>query len=215
MGVETAIGLGLSALGAGISAKNTYDVNKQQDQSAAAAIRTQTDKQRQATGQVDQAIDKVGASTPEASREASLNAFLTQLQQSRAQVGGGVPITTGGSRFATDKATAGKDVNDYGTRTAALLSRINAPTLQRQQEQQGFAQLHSDLGETQRQSQAEDFLSQLRRRSIQPNPWADALSSTLSGVGSGIASNAGTKPPKKGYAPIDLNKGVTVTGSRY
>jgi hypothetical protein len=195
MGIETAVGLGLSALGAGINAKNQHDTAVKQDQNAAQSIISQAADQRKAASQVNQEIDKVGASTPEAARQASLNAFMTQLQQSRSQAGGGAN-EVGGSRFATDKASAGKEVTDFGTRTAALLSRINAPTLQRQQERQGMSQLGSDLSETQRQSQADQFLSQLRARTIQPNPWAEALGSTLGGVGSGLASNASTKPPK-------------------
>lgn len=196
MGVETLIGLGLSAAGAAYNAKQQQDTAKRQNDTAVAGLMQQAADQKQANAAVNQTVQKVAGSTPEAAREASLNSFLTQLQQSRAQANGDGTAVTGSNRYATDKASANADTANFGARTADLLSRITAPGMQRQQEGQAFAQLGSDVGTIQRQSQADQFLEELRQRSIQPNPWGSALASTLSGAGAGLSSYAGTKAPK-------------------
>lgn len=191
-----AIPYALSALGAGLSAKSQYDARKQQQDTATAGLIQQASDQKQANAAVNQAVQKTAGSTPEAARQASLNAFLTQLQQSRAQANGGDSAVTGSNRYTTGKAQAGSDINNFSNRTADLLSRITAPEMQRQQEAQTRAQLGSDIGTIQRQSQADQFLEQLRQRTITPNPWMNAGGELLSNAGTGLASYNGGKPPK-------------------
>lgn len=188
-----AIPLILSAVGTGASMYNNNQVQKRQEEATAEGLRQQQVRQQQADAAVASQINNVKNSSPEASREASTKAFMDQLQRSRQQA-----ITTGGGdRYGNELNAAGTDVDNYGKKVADTLARISAPELQRQGEAQQFARTASDLGGISRNSAADDFLTQLRLRSIRPDAGIGALGSLAGGVANGLASNGrGVKVPK-------------------
>lgn len=186
MGTELLVGAALAAAGAGVNAYNQNQTVKHQDEETARGIALQGQHQQDANVRVNQEVDAMKNSSPEASRASAANDFLEQLRRTRAQAVSG-PGAVKGSRYAADTADAQSSVSDLGTRTAGLLSRINAPAFQRQNEQQGFAQLSSDLGTIGRDSAADQFLTQLRLRQARPNAGVGLLGDALSGAGSAVA----------------------------
>lgn len=191
MGTEAAwVPLVIGAISAGASAYNTRQVAKDQDNAAAIGIQNQAKKQREADDRVSAEVEAMNQSSPEASRKQATDAFMTQLRRTRGQAVAGGPAGAS-DRYTADLASAEGDVNQFGTTTADTLARINAPALQRQGEAQGFARLSSDLSQIGRAAGGEQFLNELRLRSIRRNPWIDAGASIGGGVAGGMASSQG------------------------
>lgn len=218
MGAELLAALAASAVGAGVSAYNSDQTAKRQDETAAQGIMQQASRQREADSAVNQEAEALKKSNPDAARDAATVQFMDQLRRSRAQAEG-QPDVLGNSRFNTDtKAANAKNVG-IASNAASLMARINAPVQQRTAEGQSVAQLASDIGGISRNSQGDAFLTSLRERAIRPDAGLAATGDIISGIGSGIAANAGRygsgqplfKPGVK-YAPVDLGKGITVTG---
>lgn len=192
MGTEAIwIPLVASAVSAGVSAKQTHDVAKRQDNEAAAGIAAQANRQRQADARVSQEVQALESSTPEGERAAANQEFLTQLQKSRGQQYAGGKVGASSDEFATDTERGASNVVDFGKREAGIRSRISAPTRQRTNEQIGFGRLGGDLGSIGRNAGGDAFLSQLRMRGIGRNPWVDAAAGVGQGVASGMAQNTG------------------------
>lgn len=190
MGAGALIGAAIAAAGAGLHSVDEQHKAQQQDEQAAQGIRIQGVDQQKADAQVAQNIQKLQGSSPEADRANAANAFLTQLRRNSA-VATGAPVAGGSQRYKGDIANSTQGVADYGGNLADTESRILAPNLQRQTEGQNAQQLASNLSEVGRQSNADQFLSQLRLRGITNNPWLQAGGSVLEGVGNGISSNYG------------------------
>jgi hypothetical protein len=209
MGSEVLIPLAISALGAGAQWYGSDQALKSQDRAAAQGIQTQAANQRQADYAVNASVDKLGQSSPEASRVTATNDFLGQLRRNRSQATPGA--TPGGSsRYESDMAGAGKDVADFGTQEAGILGRVNAPAMQREQEGISFNRLHSDLNQIGRNSAGDQFLTQLRMRSAQPNPWLNAAGSVAQGAATGMAGRPGTTTPRTGtpIPRVDTPRGI-------
>lgn len=192
MGTEAAwIPAVIAAVGAGASAKNTYDTAKRTDNEAAAGIAAQAQKQRQADSRVNQEVQQLQASSPEQERANATNQFMDQLRRTRGeQYDTGSAGATSGA-FKTDTANAATNVADFGKTQADQLARISAPSRQRSNEQISFGRLGSDLGGIGRAANGDAFLSQLRLRGIQRNPWVDAGAGVAQGVAGGMAQTGG------------------------
>jgi hypothetical protein len=191
MGTEAAwVPLVMAAVGTGTQAYVAHEAAADQDKTAAMGIREQAAHQRQADERVSSEVSALEQSTPEAARAQATGAFMDQLRKSRSQaVPGGVAGAS--SRYDEDLGAAGEEVQDFGSKVASTLARINAPGLQRQAEGQGFARLSSDLGGLQRSSTGDAFLNQLRLRGIKPDPWLSGAGELVTGVGGGMAANQG------------------------
>lgn len=187
----------IAAVGAGVQQVDAHKTAQRQDEEAAQGIRIQGDTQQKADAQVAQNIKSLQGSSPEAARASAADAFLTQLRRNSASANGS-QVVGGSARYKGDIADSTQNVADYGAKLADTQSRILAPNLQRQQEGQNSQQLAANLSEIGRQSNANQFLSQLRMRGITGDPWMQAGGSILEGAGNGLASSTygTTKTPK-------------------
>lgn len=192
----------LSAVGAGVQGYSSYQANKSQDEAAAQGIRTQDAHQRDADARVAQEVTKLQSSSPEDSQRQATDAFMDQLKRTRSQAHGADTVGNTSDQFNADSASATADVDKYGANRAGVLGRINAPGLQRTAEGISRLRAGSDLGVIGRASAGDEFLTQLRARSIRPNPWTQAAGQVIGGIGSGMASNGaygeGATPVPKG-----------------
>jgi len=187
-----AVPLIISAISAGAQAYETNRVAKNQDEEAAQGIRLQANNQQQADTDVGASVDQLGKSNADSARTTATNDFLGQLRRNRGQaVSGAAP--NGSARYKADMAGAESDVNDFGARAADTLARVNAPGIQREAEDTGFNRLATSLAATGRASAGDQFLTQLRMRSIRQNPWVGAGSQFGQGAANGMASR-GTAP---------------------
>lgn len=189
---STAIALALAAAAAGTEYYNTEQTANRQDKQAAQSILDQTNIQKKANSRVQQTINQAKASTPADARAQRLADYMKTLNQAKARTTAGLtnPVI-GGQAFQTDSAAAAQQAQDYGTQTAGLLSRIDAPTVQRQQEGFDYGQLATDLGALGSQSAGQSFLDRLKQASIRRNAKLD-LAAGLMSAGAGAARSMGS-----------------------
>lgn len=199
----------LTAIGAGTSAVNTGISNRRRDRTAAEGIRVQGETQAEANRRVNERVADIAQSTPEAERTASLEGFLDTLRNASTTTGGEAdPLALGGQRFA-ERVEGGEAVTrKRGVESADILSRIDAPLRQRAREQGRVGDTALQLSELGRQSQAQDFITQLRVASKRPNTIVEALAQAAKGAGSVLALK-----PTGGENLLKLFKGGTLVGA--
>jgi len=182
----------LAAAGAGASYVNERNTARRQDETAAAGIRQQAARQREADSTVSDLIDKQAGSSGADEQANVLGQYMQQLRQAKAG------STTGLSQIGNvsdtaraAEADAALGVSDYGTRIASLMSAIDAPGLQRQNEAVDRARGGVALEGIGRNAEGDAFLNQMRLQGIRRNPWLDAFSSFAGGAAGGMASGSG------------------------
>ncbi len=185
-------GLILTAVGGGTQFVNNQAALRRQDRQAAEGIRRQGEIQRGANERVGAQIEDIATSTGETERAQALEGFLDALRVADSTTTGALPTVPGANqRFAESVEANTAALRGEGEARAGRLARIDAPRFQRIREQGRVGRTASDLGELGRQSRAEDFLTQLRVASEQPNEFINALGSIMQGAGSVIALGGG------------------------
>ena len=193
MATSTMVGLGLAAAAAGANQYNTRQTAKRQDQQAAQGIRQQGIRQQAADAKVNDQVADLEGSTAQGAREQRLEDYMQGLRRNRGTMQAGLTPTVGSQAFRDDSARAAQDVQGYGERAAGLLSRIDAPGMQRQSEAFGASNLATDLGLIGRQSSGDQFINDLRLRAIRRNPWIDAGSQVAGAYGASLAMGGGAQ----------------------
>jgi hypothetical protein len=188
----TLAALALAAAAAGTSYYNTRQTANKQDSAAAAGIRSQADRQRQADARTNQIIDAQAASTPDAAKMDTLGQYMQQVRASAAGAGRGIQQAGATSQAAEESAAdAALGVSSYGGKIAELMAAMDAPQLQRRQEAVSMARGGSDIERVASFAGGDNFLNQLRLQGIRRNPWLDAFSSFAGGAASGAAGGWG------------------------
>jgi hypothetical protein len=185
--------LALAALAAGTEYYNTQETAKREDKQAAQSILDQMGIQKKANARTQQTIQQVQGSTAADARAQRLQDYMHTLNQAKARTTAGLtnPVV-GGSTFQADSAAAANQAQNYGDQTAALLSRIDAPVVQRQQEGFDYGQLATDLNAIGHQSAGQAFLDRLKQASIRRNAKLDLAASLMSAGAGGVASMGST-----------------------
>lgn len=200
------LAVGATILAAGVSYANNQQVAHRQDSELARQLRQQYGLQQRENQQVQQLIQKTAQSSPEKARSSLLDQFMAKL---RAENGNAVrPLAqVGNVSGAYTKAAndAALGITDYGQTNAGLLSAIDAPYLQRQEEAANLSRFGSVSNEIKRQSAADQFLSQMRLQAIRPNPWLTAVANGARAYGMARAASAG------GGGGSDWSQGRTVS----
>lgn len=192
-GAEAAwIPLVASAAGAGMSGIAQHQMLKKQDQATAQNIMQQAARNREASARVGKNVQQLQQSNPDSHIAARRTAYTDALRRAQ-PTNAALPGTPGASaRFAEDVGSARVASAASGAEDADLLARIEAPTLQRQQEAQAAAGTSSDLNLIADRSRGEDFLAKMRLASIRPNALLTAGGQLLSGFGQAAAARGGT-----------------------
>jgi hypothetical protein len=186
--MAAAIPLIIAAAGAGVNAYNQHQAANAKEQAAAEGIRQQALQQQQANADVTNTVQKISQSNPDATRKAAADQFMAQLQRNRSAI---APTLTGASgRYGADVTAQTGTTDALAADTAKNMAAVNAPGMQRQAEGLDMGQLATDIGGIRANSQAQDFLTQLRARAAQPNPWLTALSQVSSGYAKGASEGA-------------------------
>jgi hypothetical protein len=179
----------MAGAGTATTAITADQARKKQDQEAARGIMQQAELQRQASDKVQQNIQTLQGSNPDAERAAAETDFLMALQKAQQPGSTAVGGVAGGSqRYAEDVAASKTSSAADATDKAKTQARIDAPRYQRVAEGQDAADLASQLSLVDGASQGQDYLTQLRVNSITPNPWATALGSGLTAYGGAMAT---------------------------
>jgi hypothetical protein len=188
---STAIALALAAAAAGTEYYNTEHTAKRQDKQAAQSILDQSNIQKKANARTQQTIQQVQNSTAADARAQRLSDYMKTLNQAKSRTDAGLtnPVV-GGATFQADSAAAANQANNYADQTAGLLARIDAPTVQRQQEGFDYGQLATDLNLLQGQSAGQAFLDKLKQASIRRNAKLDLAAGLMSAAGGAVGGGA-------------------------
>lgn len=192
MGTESIwVPLALSALGAGANHYNSRQVAKRQDNILADQIRQQGVRQQEADRAVSEAMRQRAAQGAEVERGQVGDQYLQQVRAAQGAAMQGLgqagAVSSAYQQAANDAAMG---IGDYAGQTASLMSRIDAPTMQRQREGQQDTRLAFNLEDLGRRSRGDDYLAQLRLQNVKRNPWID-MASSLMGAAAGYTAGAG------------------------
>lgn len=193
----TYVALALAAASAGAQYVNTQNTARRQDQQAAQGIMNQARIQKEADAKVNASVSELEGSDSASERSQRLGDYIQTLRNNRAGIEGGSEPGYGSAAFQADSAQAGKDATKYSENMAGLMSRMDAPTMQRQGEAFDYGNLATEIGLIGRQSAGQRFIDELRLNSIRRSAGLD-LAAGLMGAASGAvgsgASVAGTVP---------------------
>lgn len=211
------IALGITLLGAAASAYNTQQTAKKQDRALAAQINQQGQKQQQASAKIAEALAAQAQSDSVDEQAQQMDSYLATLRQGQQNAG----LNTGPGGFSDayrqGTAEAGQQLGEYGAERAGVLSRIDAPRLQRQNEGILFDTLGNELRMIGREASGQNYLDQLRLNSIRRDPWLDALSGVATSYGGSMAGRGGVSSPETTGMPSSLlgRQASTGPGSIY
>lgn len=190
-----------AAAAAGVSQHNTNRTISRQDREQAAGIQRQSRIQQRADQQVNTEVDALENSTAADERSARMAEYMKTLGAARNKTEGGLENDALGDAFSASAQAAKGDLKTKGETTANLMAGVDAAGLQRQGEAFRFGNLATDIGLIGRESAGQQFLTDLRTRSIRRNPYLDATAAGLqgaagglAGAGTGAASSAMTQP---------------------
>ena len=214
----------IAAVSAGANYANTTQANKRQDTSEAAAIANQQAIRQKGEAQVNQTVQDIAKSNPNAIAGKATGQYVDQLRRNAAGSSSpGVssalaPVAGGSSRYNADKATAQQAVESYGNEKATEMGDLDAAVRQRQNEGLEMSTLNTNLNTLGAQSYAQNFVDQLRSSVAgQPNP----LVSLFAGLGTNAASFLSRNPQVFGgksplaassLAPQVINANPNVAG---
>lgn len=184
-------------------------VAKKQDSALAQQIRTDSAHQQDADSAVADLINKTAGSTDTGAQQSLLGKFTQQIQDARGNATGGLnQVGNVSDAYKASGADAALGITDYGNKVADLTSRIDAPTLQRQDEQADRLRFSSTLGGISRDAAGDDFLAKLRLQRIQANPYGMAAADALGSYG-------GAKLSGNLYSATPKNTGSVTFGGGY
>ena len=211
MSTGTAIALALAAASAGTQYYNTQQTAKRQDTQLAESLRSQGAKQREADALVADKVTEMQGSTAESDRRQALDSYIAALRKGKGNSEAGLAPLVGSDRFKADAAAAAEGVQNYGEKTAGLMARMDAPSMQRQREATGYGRLASDIGLIGRESRGQAFIDDLRLRAIRRNAGLDLLSGLLGAAGAaagGLGGGAATAGGQLAYGTTGINSGI-------
>ena len=187
-----AIPLVMTALSAAGTAYNTRRTEKKQDNQLARQLQRQGNDQQEADARTAQLIQQRAGSTDKEERGEALGSFMKNMIAQQGNANRGLQTTGGVSDAYTQSAAdASLGIGQYGDKIADLLSRIDAPGRQRQNEANEGVRFQQDINQLKRRSAGADFLSDLRLRGIKRNPWIDLGAGVLSSAAGGMAGRGG------------------------
>lgn len=208
------VAVAVAAAAALTSAYNTRQTAKKQDQAIAEGIRQQAKIQKRGNQQISMSLDKLEKSRSGPEQASALEQYRQALRGTESQARSGQAVE--GLSEAYDAATREGTATAQGNvgNIADLLSRMDAPNLQRQREGIGAADLGLNLSTLGRDAAGADFLARMKAQNIRRNPWLDAAAAAMSayaGGGGGGGFGGGTYTSRGTSATPQ----TTATGSGY
>lgn len=212
-----AIPVVLSLAAAAGTAYNTNRTAKEQDDQATAGIIQSASRQRQATEKVDNSVKELEASRSGDERTQRMDQYMDALRRGKGAAEAGLAPGVGSEAFRADSVAAAGGVNADAGKVAGLLSRMDAPGMQRQGEAFGYGNLATEVGLIGKESQSDAWINQLRMNSIKRNPWIDAAATGLNAyagasAGGGASGGEWAQPMAPGGQGVSPISGVTVRG---
>lgn len=182
----------LAVIAAGTEYYNGQQVAKKQDNTLANELRQQGLLQKQAQQKTSDLINKTAQSNDTGAKASLLDQFMQQMQQQGGNVKSGLNqvgnVSSAYTKAANDAASG---IASYGDNRAGLAASIDAPGVQRQNEAADLSRYGSGIGLLKQNSDALDFLTQMKLRGIRPNPWISAVSDLAGSYSKSMAAGGG------------------------
>lgn len=185
------IPIAIALAGTAAQQAETQRVERKQDEETAQGLLNQSRRQQEADRRVNDEIAQLETSTAADDRAQRLGQYMQQLQRGQRQALSGLNSPIGGATFQADAGAARAGADNAAATTAGLMSRIDAPQLQRQQEAFGYGKLATDLDMEARASRGQQFIDQLRLRQIRRRPEVDLLAGLATSAGGAMAGGGG------------------------
>lgn len=185
------IPIAIALAGTAAQQAETQRVERKQDEATAQGLLNQSRRQQDADRRVNDEIAQLETSTAADDRAQRLGQYMQQLQRGQRQALSGLNSPVGGATFQADAGAARTGADNAAATTAGLMSRIDAPQLQRQEEAFGYGRLATDLGMEARASRGQQFIDQLRLRQIRRRPEVGLLAGLATSVGGAMAGGGG------------------------
>lgn len=201
------IPIAIALAGTAAQQAETQRVERKQDEETAQGLLNQSRRQQEADRRVNDEIAQLETSTAADDRAQRLGQYMQQLQRGQRQALSGLNSPIGGATFQADAGAARAGADNAAATTAGLMSRIDAPQLQRQQETFGYGKLATDLDMEARASRGQQFIDQLRLRQIRRRPEVDLLAGLATSAGGAMAGGGG------GFAAAAPRSGANFYGS--
>lgn len=179
---------GAAIASAVLAAGSAYDQNqtmRRQDSDNAAAIRQNMALQQQANQKVAQTIQQQAQSNPDAAAATMDQKYLQQLQQQQQLAQQRLTRTGLGAAYDQRAGQNAANEEGYATKLAGLMSAVDAPSLQRQQEAYNFGDLGTDLGQIGSNARGDTYVSGVKIANERPNPWLQAAGQAAQAYASG------------------------------
>ncbi len=198
------IPIALAVAGTALQQQENDRVIRKQDEATAQGLLSQSRRQQDADRRVNDEVVSLENSTAADERAQRLGQYMDQLQRGRRQAVAGLEAPFGGATFQAASGAARAGADSAAQTTAGLMSRIDAPQLQRQGESFGYGKLATDIDMAARDSRGQQFIDQMRLRAIRRRPEMDLLAGGLTaaggamGGGGGMATMAGGGQPQLG-----------------
>lgn len=208
------VAVAVAAAAALTTAYNTRQTAKKQDAALAEGIRQQAKIQKRGNQQISDSLSKLEKSRSGTEQAGALEQYRQALRGTDAQARSGQAVE--GLSEAYDEATRAGTATAQGNvgNIADLLSRIDAPSLQRQREGIGVADLGLNLSTLGRDARGADFLARMKAQNIRRNPWLDAAASAMNAYAGGSFSGGGGAAAGTAYGgtPQTTSTGVNYAG---
>ena len=201
------IPIAIALAGTAAQQAETQRVERKQDEATAQGLLNQSRRQQDADRRVNDEIAQLETSTAADDRAQRLGQYMQQLQRGQRQALSGLNSPIGGATFQADAGAARAGADNAAATTAGLMSRIDAPQLQRQQEAFGYGKLATDLDMEARASRGQQFIDQLRLRQIRRRPEVDLLAGLATSAGGAMAGGG------DGFAAAAPRAGANFYGS--
>lgn len=221
----------LAAVSTGANYANQRNAANRQDQAEATAIRNQDAIRQQGVGQVQKTIQAIAGDSPTQLAGKATGDYVSQLRRNAAGATQGgsttggtqtfgqstsalAPDVVGSKEYQNDKASAQKQVSDYGNTYAGEMGTLDAATRMRQNEGLLQENLGTGLNVLGAKSFGQNFVDQLRAQTAgQANPWVSLFANMLgNGAKAYAMNNANPSDTVSKYARI-LGNGYTAGGS--
>lgn len=183
--------VGLAVASAVGTAYQADQVAKKQDRLAAQNIQNQSRAEQTASAKINEMLQQVQESNPQDARQQRMDEYLSTLQQG--SQAGAINDGPGGFSDAYRQSVAGAEgeLGTYGTERAGLMSRLDAPVIQRMNEGVLFDSARNDIRGIGRNANQDDFLARLQIQNTQANPWVEAGLGVAGAYGSSMAGRGG------------------------
>lgn len=187
----TWVAVGIALAAAAASAYNTQRTARKQDQQIAAGIREKSKVQRRADQKIQEELDRLQQSNPQAERQGAVRQYQEALRGTQQQAQAGQAIAGLSREYDQATGAAQTQTGNYLGQVIDALSRVDAAGLQRQREGISAGNLGTNLRLLSREAEGIDFLANLRAQGVRRSPYLDALAAGLNAYAGG-AGSAGT-----------------------